>query len=335
MTTNIPVPEAQDLIALCHDRELHTSELFSWNAFYGLDHVVKRYASLPASYALKAILPHGIVLSNHWVHTTEANAPLDTVFCYPPSRVPAYQRQTTKRILPSCHPIAYVADMFEAEVTDRKGTLFFPSHSTHHVVAEQHTSEIAESLVTLPEEFQPVTVCMYWKDVLLGHAPSYEKFGLRVVSAGHMYDPEFLFRLYGLCRSFRYAAGNQFGSHTFYSTFAGCRYFKVEAGRPTIRGRAVDIRRDTLAPDPEIASRLEQIYRTVPAADDNIQTRETGLFLGLNHKLTPTLLRRALLRAEMTDKLKLSFGRGIKPSAKAPAAFRRFAERVRRLARTI
>jgi hypothetical protein len=63
-----------------------------------------------------------------------------------------------------------------------------------------------------------VRVCVYWKDVLLGMAEQFERHGYECVSAGHIYDAEFLPRLAGLLNASAGVFTNEVGSHVLYAT---------------------------------------------------------------------------------------------------------------------
>jgi hypothetical protein len=84
---------------------------------------------------------------------------------------------------------------------------------------------LAHELSKIGDDFKPISVCIYWKDFNLGAHIPFINFGMKVVSAGHIYDSDFLFRIFHLCSLHQYAAGNGLGSHIFYSVKSGCSYF--------------------------------------------------------------------------------------------------------------
>lgn len=106
-----------------------------------------------------------------------------------------------------------------------KGTLVFPSHSTEFIDVLMNWDEYAEQLCHLPTELQPVAVCMYWKDLLAGVHASFEKRGIKVFTAGHYADIDFVDNFYEILRNFKYSSGNTVGSHAFYSVEMGIPYF--------------------------------------------------------------------------------------------------------------
>ncbi|WP_142684859.1 hypothetical protein [Chitinophaga polysaccharea] len=220
--------EQNDLELLCKDRELKTSELCHWNAFYGLDKVLKLYAGIDIDYPLKMIIPHGIVFSDK-VSDYEKYIKIPTIFNYSQHRLPAYLKAVPKKVIKGNSPFLYVCEMLkDLPTSKRSGTLFFLSHSSHHITVKPDFSDIITKLKKLGPEFQPVKICVYWKDYHHGYHIPFEKAGFEVVSAGHMYDPKFLFRLYHLCTSFEYTSSNTIGSNLFYSLAAHCRFFYLD-----------------------------------------------------------------------------------------------------------
>lgn len=304
LTLHQTLADQQDLERLCSDRPHETEEVFAPNAFYGNARILKRYARLPASYSLKAVLPHGVVLNGNNVWAAEADVPLPLVLCYPPYRVNAYQRATNKLVEPAAAPFAYAVELMRAQREPaRAGTIFFPAHSTHHVTVRMDYERLAAELSELGEAFRPVTVCIYWKDYVLGHHRPFLERGLRVVSAGHMFDPDFLYRFYHLCSQHRYSASNAMGSHVFYSILAGCRYFHADRVGYSVEASEEALRRDVSPPGPEQHRSLAPLLGTAgpgPAAEQLEIARD---YLGIQYLLSPAAIRRTLLRAEVLDKM--------------------------------
>lgn len=222
--------DQSDLDSLCKERELKTNEICSWNAFYGLDLILKEYAGFDPDYKLKMLIPHGIVFSDK-VSLYERYAKVTSVFNYSAHRQKPYKENTLKKIIPGNSPFLYVSDMLKTESEKmRSGTLFFLSHSTHHSITTPDFSSTIHNLKRLHEKYFPLTICIYWKDYQLGYHLPFVKEGFKVVSAGHIYDPNFLFRLFHLCSQYKYSSSNSIGSNLFYSIAAGCSFFYLEAG---------------------------------------------------------------------------------------------------------
>jgi hypothetical protein len=226
--------ELADLASLCRDRPQRQTDLLGANGFYGHDGIIRAYAGIPSNHWLPCVIPHGAAAwYDDYVWEVEVENPLPQIWCPIPHRQESYRRVvgTTKTIVPSASPYLYMKELAKPHLPnfDRRGTLAFPSHSTHHIQTDADYEGLAATLAALPPEFHPVTVCLYWRDFNLGRARPYLKRGLRVVSAGHIFDPRFLFRLHILCSQHRYATGNDRGSHIVFSISSGCSYFSLDS----------------------------------------------------------------------------------------------------------
>jgi hypothetical protein len=308
LTLEQTLADQENLDRLCADRPLQTSEIFKPNGYYGIDAVFKRYAGLPRTYALKAVVPHGVHVGSQFVWDRERDAPVPVVFCYPSFRQYSYMKQTTKVIIPSASPFLYVADLLQDQPQpERQGTIFFPVHSIKNVHVQMNFDLMAEQLSELNAEYQPVTVCIYWQDYLLGYHLPFQQRGLRTVSAGHRYDPDFLFRLFHLCSLHRYAAGNRIGSHLFLSVVAGCSFFLfLDDMDFSFLGTVPQAKKNFGQGSPEMFNALHSLFK-VSHSMTSVQQQDTvNHYMGTESLQSRRGLRRQLLAAEVLDNLGFS-----------------------------
>lgn len=297
-----------DPAALCADRPLRTREIFKQNDFYGQASVLKHYAGLPQAYRLKGVLEHGIVLDD-LMCAEERDARLATIFSCSARRAALQRGHTRKRTVPIGFGYLYAVRLAESRLPavqegDRKGTLAFPCHSTRSIHASFDHADYACRLAALPSELQPVMVCMYWKNYLDGEWRAYSERGLSIVSAGHIYDGQFLLRFHDLARRFRYACTNKIGTHLFQTVASGCRFFflpssEIEWEVPPDRLTSIGRINPGYAETEAEAKRLfaEPVDETTPAQRDFAER-----FLGAADMKSPAELRRLLLAAEFCDK---------------------------------
>ena len=64
-------------------------------------------------------------------------------------------------------------------------------------------------------------VCLYWLDVLRGGDGEYRRRGLDCVTAGHMYDSRFIYRLLEILRGASAVVTNDLGTHIVYAGVLG------------------------------------------------------------------------------------------------------------------
>jgi len=332
-----------DLSALCADRPLRSDEIFHPNSFYGFDQVVKRYADLAASYSLKAVIPHGTVIDPGFVWRAEQDAPVPAVICWEPQRRPVYKAAGGKIVLAGAAPYLYLTRLLATKAPQRRaGTLAFPSHSTHHVDDEADYEHLAHRLSILPDRLSPVTVCLYWRDLHLGRDAPFRRRGLQIVSAGHMYDPDFPARLHHLSSRFTYATGNEFGSHMFHAVASGCQYFHVGDAVASAPESLLARREPDGVPwvEPDYP-RIRPIYDEMSAAfgtptptEPARQRRLTEFLFGASELQSRAQLRETLLRLERIDRWGSALlGLDKQDQFIAPSVLRRQKRRLRSLVR--
>jgi hypothetical protein len=281
--------DQDDLDDVCRDRPLDTNEIIGQNTHYGNDRVIKTYAGVPADEALRIALPHGLELSHHPqdapYYRSLARLPVIGYYAY--DAVAHYRAFGIRNLLwPMAAPFVYASKMVDAGApAERRGTIFFPSHSSEWHQPSQDFADLATRLAALPDIYQPVTVCVYFLDYRVGAHEPFLNSGLRVVSAGHGLDPQFLFRLWHLLRGHEYAASNDLGSSCYFAIHAGCKYFYL-ADRLTW---AREDERDDVRAAGALA-RLEQLS----GQSYEQQRKEADRYLGPDNLLEPSELRRLL-----------------------------------------
>lgn len=214
--------DQRNLDTLCQTRPFRSPEIYLPNDNYGFARIIKLYSGYPLDRPLPVIVPHGIYLGNDKViHPSEKNCPLQAVFSYPAFRTQLWKKKTKKIVIPAASPFIYALRLFTPETTERHGTLYFPPHSTAMVDVAFDRELMIRQLKELPEIFQPITVCVHWHDVQQGLHRFFAEQGFPVVSAGHLADPEFMFRWLHLLSGFRHALGSHIGGSLFYAVMAG------------------------------------------------------------------------------------------------------------------
>lgn len=317
LTLRQTLEDQKDLQKLCSDnppRPLITKEIFHPNAFYGNDIIYKEYAGLPNDYPLKIVIPHCpdmYGLTRIW--TEELSNSLPVIAAYSDIRHKKYSEalQKTgikKKIYYLASPYLYLLELIKKKGVietqiKRKGTIFFPTHSTHHIKQNINNEILAEALLNLEDEYQPVTVCLYWADYDHKEFYPYLQKGLRVVSAGHMYDPKFLFRLYHLFSLHRYTTSNLVGSFIPFSIKSGCSYFHLDVGPSEIE---FGIKKSDPAQYIEVSRPDEmllpndwyQLFKNRVPSPTPEQIAIVDRYLGSNYMKTPSELRQKFMEAE-------------------------------------
>jgi hypothetical protein len=191
------------------DAQPHPPEQ-SW---YGQDILLREWAGLPNTIPILLLTHHGVELT------------LETMQSYINNRNPIivsrkdfaklYSDKYGKQAFVSgCPAIHYRRKHKIEKDNDANGTIVFPAHSTHHINADYDIERYISDLLSLPEEFHPISACIYWKDLMDGRGEPFIKNGIKVYTAGHMFDPKFYNTFYSILRRFKYSTSN----HTFSSS---------------------------------------------------------------------------------------------------------------------
>ncbi len=183
--------------------------------WYSQGYLLKKKLVIPNFIDKLPIMDHGVPLEDE-IPPFYSNAP-EPILIIREKRKQELEKlgkksYVTGAVLPYCRKISNIT-----KANNAKGTIAFPSHSTHYIDLVLDWEVYAKQLLTLPEYLQPITVCFYWKDLL---SDSYKIFldqGIKVVTAGHMVDPNFAINFYQLLSSTNYTTSNMIGSYTFYS----------------------------------------------------------------------------------------------------------------------
>lgn len=322
------------LDALCAQRDWSGTEVFLSNEYYGIAATLKRYASYPQGRPVKAVVPHGIYFNDHLLADFERDAGLPAAFVYPAYRHGLYAAGGQMVELAAAAPFVYAERLTGHEML-REGTLFFPAHSLPGLTAEMDFESMPEALGALPDAMQPVTVIMYWQDYLSGRHLPFAKRGFRIVSAGHIYEAEFLPRLAYLLKRHKYAASNAIGSHTFYAIEAGCTFRLIDFPYD-YSGSEEDFRLKAPSLSPKRKAAVAELKRVFSEETEEITAQQLELshyYLGLSHALEPSEMHELLHWLDRLDRFGTAylirddgtrFGVAASPSQLVPRAARRF-----------
>ncbi len=213
----------QELQQLTADRPNNDTELFDWNAFYGYNRAMKRFAGLAADHPSKYVLEHGAGLAGKRIGDHERDSTLPAMISISSSRFETLRSLTNKALF-SVGNYLYYADhaLSEAEITAERqrlgrNLLVFPSHSTHHVDAEYSVADLCDYLEQIGRDFSAVRICLYWKDVRRGLHKHFAARGFECLTAGHMFDPQFVGRLKSLLATADCTLANNVGSSLAFS----------------------------------------------------------------------------------------------------------------------
>ncbi len=240
--------DQEDVEAICTQSAELTEEYCKINYFHGAASIFRDYAGLAANEPLYFGVEHFIPFLEEKPHEAIIRAGLPKFLATTPQRAALYHALGVSSTHVSGFKSHYARRLFEREHGKfrmaRQGTIAFPHKSTRTLERDYDREGYAAWLAALPQSYQPVVVCVFWKDVHLGAHRVFQKHGLKVVSCGHHLDGKFLLRFHDLCRHFRYSASNTIATSSALSMAEGCEFFFHETGPLTERNKDGEVTHD-------------------------------------------------------------------------------------------
>ena len=298
------------------------SEIYWPNNVYGVAKNIKRYISEGTGVNVRELSLPGV--TRHGIHfemythkdlhpyefpTATTNETFDTVLSWPSFMDPIYERNVGKdKVLPTAAPFVYSYHNWKKARTEdgtldkvkRKGTIFFPRHSTHSRTVVTDYKKMWRDLENLPEEMKPVKVCVFHADVELGVADDAISRGYETFCCGIAHDQNFHWRMMDLFAGAKYACSQKITSNAMYATLCGLNYFLLDAKMKYINQDQFMILRMKDGEDPEKALQhkrdVTEQFRAidVDAYPERLKTAER--LLSADRKVSPKKYLNQLLK---------------------------------------
>ena len=294
----------RELARLAADRPLLTREIHPFNAYYGHDWILKRYAGRPETSVLGASVEHGLTLEDT-ISDLDRRLLLPTYLTFGSRRARILEHALAGVETIPIGPMIRYASALHAPASEDgvRRLLLLPAHSAQTSVTEFDADAFVAAVRDYGAAFDETVVCLYWKDVLLGRADVYRRHGLRCVTVGHMYDRRFLFRLLDLLRAATAVATNEVGTHVAYAvvTDRPAWIVRQRVDYRHTRGTARDQFAATQAfrnEPPELVSTFERLFAEPGLHVSEAQRQFVAELAGVAHLRSPEDLRAILARAE-------------------------------------
>ncbi|WPU65839.1 hypothetical protein [Peredibacter starrii] len=193
--------------------------------YYGMGRIIREMGYYPRKWALCISTDHGPSQDDEALRF-ELTHKYPVILFHSMRRTIAWRSASARLAFCSGSPFAFYRRKNQIRISKNAiGTLAFHTHSTDQISVKQQIFEYIEELNSLPEIYQPVEICMYYKDVEKGLHLEYLSKGFVVHTAGHIQDINFVENFYNILKNFRYTTSNSFGSHAFYSVEMGLPFF--------------------------------------------------------------------------------------------------------------
>ncbi|MCO6460905.1 MAG: hypothetical protein J5I59_05840 [Saprospiraceae bacterium] len=200
---------------------------------YGMAAIFKKIFHIPGYVPVSyvCLLEHGVNFQFEHFFNRLTDSKHELIFLDNSHRVKNFTAQTGKVAYPIGPLFSQYRRLKNIEpYPDRAGTLAFPSHSSSEFDFSSGYRAYAYALRQLPAHFHPITICLYYYDVLQGHHRIFEEAGFRVITNGYIGNSGFADVLYDTMRRFRYTTSNYPGSYAYYSIEMGIPFFLYGEG---------------------------------------------------------------------------------------------------------
>lgn len=303
------------------DKRSHQFEAYWPNNVYGVAKNIKRYITEGTDtnverHSLPAVTRHGIhfeMYGHKDLHpyefpTGDESVEFKTALSWPHFMDPIYIRNLGEdKVLKTASPFVYSLEnwkRYRSQTQERKGTLFFPRHSTKSRIVVTDYKKMWKQLEELPEYMKPVKVCVFHADVDLGVADDAISRGYETFCCGHVYDQTFHWRLLDLFSTVKYACSQKITSNAIYATLSGVHYFLLDAKMKYINVDQFKILRMKDGDDPQGAlqhkRQVTDQFKLLDEDDYPNRLNTAHRLLGYDRKVSPQEYLNQLL--ELSDR---------------------------------
>lgn len=192
---------------------------------YGIGFWLRRFARCPEWLPLYFFADHGPSLDKT-ILPYEIDSKFDKALFHNSFKVEdALSRKFSKVYVVGSGFVHYKNLNKISRVSNPKGTVVFPFHSTFNIDTIFDWEKYINELKSLPDKFHPLTICMHYVDIEKGLDRLFLKHGFNVVTAGHKNNIQFVQNFYEIIRDKKYGTSNIFGSQALYAADLGLPYF--------------------------------------------------------------------------------------------------------------
>lgn len=200
-------------------------EFYPGNRFYGHGNIIRKYSGFPHWLPLPVCIQHGwtVKVSSH---DARIDAPENWYWSFDIAKKTKEEYPYIKyRVIGS--PFLYCLRNMHHKNIDyklRNGTIVFPFHSTELISLDSNLDEYCYLLHQLPDEYKPISICVYHSDKKKGFDLFFIEKGFDVICNGD--DPcndDFLCNFIKNTRDKKFLISNEWSTAIHYGAIIGCR----------------------------------------------------------------------------------------------------------------
>jgi hypothetical protein len=221
----------EEIYQLSNKPRISYNFLIKDNNIYGHGEIIKCFLKINKnSFFNNLIIEHGLVFAD-FVQPHILKSFANKIFTFSDYRRDIILKYTNKNVICIGPYIAYAESLLnESELQNLKNKwgnclLVFPTHSIPDLKVSFNKNLFCDEIDKIGINYDNVIICLYWKDVLSGESKFYLNRGYKVVTAGNMYDVNFLNRLKSIIFLSSYTMSNSIGTHVGYSLYLGKPFY--------------------------------------------------------------------------------------------------------------
>ncbi len=201
--------------------------MFPSNAHYGHRSILSDYAGVPNDRSIPGLVQHGW---NHDLGATliDIRLPLpNPFFAWAGRNVRRCHEAGLEHVVGLGAPFLYLPPAPKPPTRRPRSLVAVPVHGWEKERVQQEFGLYARSLAEIANDFDEITVCLYWFDHQFAeNREPFEALGMKVVTAGHRdRNPDFPYSMRRLLLEHEYATSNRIQTGAFYAMHLGCRFF--------------------------------------------------------------------------------------------------------------
>lgn len=264
--------------------------MYSGAGFYGIREILLSYAKLPGFLPLPVAVQHGW-LRHATTFETSGNPPEIWVDSQRiASELEAFYPKNKIRIVGSFYYYLMALLKDELPTVVRSGSICIAPHSSHFVSTVYSVEDFARKLNELGNEYKPITVMLYFLDMISGTIETYEKYGFEVVSNGSLFDANFLRNFVRNVHDKQHCIFSDLGSGVLFAADMGLNLVRID-----VESRYVDLGQKHGTEEQRSGAKMfdEKFLRS-------LDKERVASELGKPYLLSPSEVRRAMLRNYFT-----------------------------------
>ena len=277
--------------------------------FYGLAEqysqgkIYREYANFPEELPLNVYSDHGMDPANV-VYPHELENPAYAMLTYSNHKYENFTRKRKQPCFKVPQPLIWYRNHHNIQQKENaQGTIFFAAHSTPDVSVDYDLAWICKELKALPEQMQPVGVCLFMSDVHSGTFLKYMENGFPVYTAGHVSDWNFVDRFYELISHYKYGASNAFGSFLLYCLEMGMPFSMLNQPIEFINYTDRNLKKGKIITEP-LEIQVEQFFSGINLEITVQQKKYVNHLMGVTDYLSPEELHKVFEDAIKPDVLR-------------------------------